>query len=100
MKILLILGSIFIPLLMVVLQRKWLKSQKFFHLAAILSALIFGNISSTAIYNIIKDDTVFMTNIHSIFLNPFFLITGAYLGLYVLYILILQFFNQWFRDNI
>jgi len=36
------------------------------------------------IYKIIRDSTVFMTNIHAIFLNPFFLVTASYLGLYVI----------------
>lgn len=93
MKILIIVGSVVIPVIMVVLQRKNSKFQIFFNTAAILSALLFGNIASIAIYNIIMDDTVFMTNIHGLFLNPFFLITGAYLGLYLLYTLILSVLN-------
>ncbi|WP_256218323.1 transposase [Bacillus sp. MUM 116] len=59
-----------------------------FNLGVIVSAIIFGNIASLSIYEIIKDNTVFMTNIHSIFLNPFFLLTGGYLGIYILYRLI------------
>ncbi|RTQ91338.1 transposase [Lysinibacillus telephonicus] len=94
MKIFLIVGSIVIPIVMVVLQRKWWKHHIFFNLAALISALIFGNIASIAIFNIIKDNKVFMTNIHSVFLNPFFLITGAYLGLYLLYTIILRSLNE------
>lgn len=94
MKIFLILGSIVIPMLMVVLQRKWWKLHIFFNLTALISALIFGNIASIAIFNIIKDNKVFMTNIHRLFLNPFFLITGAYLGLYLLYTIILRTLNE------
>ncbi|GHI00976.1 transposase [Neobacillus kokaensis] len=95
MKILLILGSIVIPILMIVLQRKWKKLQTFYHFAAILSALIFGNIAALAILEIIKDHTVFMTNIHGVFLNPYFLFTGAYLGVYLLYTLVLKALNNY-----
>ena len=90
MKFLLILGSILIPILMVLLQRKWKWGKLLFHFLAILSTLIFGNIASIAILEILQDNTVFMTNIHGVFLNPFFLLTGAYLGLYLIYSLILR----------
>ncbi len=96
MKLFLLLTSAVLPLLMVILQKKWKNTQNFFHLAALISSLIFGNISAFAIYDIIKDESVFMTNIHGIFLNPLFLLTGGYLGIYLLYILILQLKG---RDN-
>ena len=89
LKLLLIVGSVVIPVIMVVLHKKGTKFQIFFNIAAILAALLFGDIASIAIYNIIKEDTVFMTNIHGLFLNPLFLLTGAYLGVYLLYTLIL-----------
>ena len=95
MKFLLISSSIGVPLLMVLLQKMWLKLRLFFNVAAILSALVFGNISSLAIYGIIRDKTVFMTNIHGIFLNPLFLLTGSYLGVYFIYRMVL-----WTLDEI
>lgn len=85
MKFILIIGSILAPVLMLFLQKTKPKIHLLFNIVAILSALVFGNISSVAIYEIIKDDTVFMTNIHGIFLNPLFLLTGAYLGIYFIY---------------
>lgn len=88
--ILLILGSIVFPIIMILLQRKCLKFRIIFNILAVISALIFGNIASIAIHKIIKNDTVFMTNIHGLFLNPFFLFTGAYLGVYLLYIITLN----------
>lgn len=94
MEILLILGSTVIPILMVLLQRRKYTFRIIFHVAAIMSALIFGNIASIAIHQIIEDGTVFMTNIHALFLNPFFLLTGAYLGLYLLYVIILHAVND------
>lgn len=89
MKILLVLGSIVIPIVMFILRKKWGKLHLTFNLLAIISALIFGNIASISIYNILVDNTVFMTKIHAIFLNPFFLITGSYLGVYILYLLLI-----------
>ncbi|RXJ04295.1 transposase [Anaerobacillus alkaliphilus] len=90
MKLLLIIGSILVPLVMILLQLKWPLFRLLFHILALLSALIFGNISSTSIHEILIDETVFMTNIHGVFLNPVFLITGAYLGLYLIYIIALS----------
>jgi hypothetical protein len=75
---------------MVLVHHKSPRIRFYFHLGALLSALIFGNISTFAIYDILKDETVFMTNIHAIFLNPIFLLTGAYLGIYLLYTLSLK----------
>lgn len=94
MKYILIIGSIVIPILMVMLQKKNLKFKICMDVLAILSALIFGNISSIAILSIIKDNTVFMTNIHGLFLNPIFLTSGAYLGVYYLFTLVLRVRND------
>ena len=99
MKVLLIIGSIATPLLMFFLQKKWSKSKLGFNMAAILSALLFGNIASLAIHEIIKDNTVFMTNIHALFLNPFFLMTGAYLGVYLMYRLILLTLDEGYHST-
>jgi hypothetical protein len=85
MKLLLISGSIAAPSLMILSRKIWPKLRIYYNVAAILSALVFGNISSLAIYGILKDKTVFMTNIHGIFLNPLFLLTGSYLGVYLIY---------------
>ncbi|MBU9713186.1 transposase [Evansella tamaricis] len=99
MKILLVLSSIAVPTIMIILSQKSKLFQVSFDLLAILSALIFGNISATSIHEILIDDTVFMTNIHGIFLNPFFLATGAYLGVYTLYLLILRVKAAFLDDN-
>ena len=89
MKYLLIVGSIFAPLIMVLLQKIQPKLRRYFNIGAILSALVFGNISSLAIYEIIEDKTVFMTNIHGLFLSPLFLLTGSYVGVYFTYRMVL-----------
>jgi|SRR5690625_4582616 len=88
-RIMLIVGSIVLPILMFYLQKHWVRLRGIYNLIAIIAVLAFGNIASLSIYKIIKDGTVFMTAIHGIFLNPFFLIAGSYIGLYVLYRLLL-----------
>ncbi|MFZ3580314.1 transposase [Virgibacillus sp. DJP39] len=88
MNVILVLASLLLPLFMCFLQLKWKKLNFIFNLAGLVSTLIFGNIASVSIYQIIKNKTVFMTNIHAIFLNPFFLITGSYLGIYIVYLLL------------
>ncbi|MFA1818853.1 transposase [Virgibacillus oceani] len=85
----LIAGSIVLPFIMYISQKKWIQFRLIFNAAAIIAVLVFGNIASLSVYQIIKDNTVFMTAIHAIFLNPFFLITGSYIGIYLLYKLIL-----------
>ncbi|KAB8135763.1 transposase [Gracilibacillus oryzae] len=88
MSYLLIIGSIALPAIMFWAGEKWEKVPFVFNLAALVSLLIFGNLASVNIYQIIKNNTVFMTNIHGLFLNPFFLITASYLGIYLIYQLI------------
>ncbi len=85
MTAILVLASILLPLAMFYLCKKWAMLHVVFHVTALVSTLIFGNIAAVAVYQIIRDQTVFMTNIHAIFLNPFFLISSAYFGLYIIY---------------
>ena len=89
MKILLVIASISFPIIMFYLQNKNIKFRIIFNITAIISAIIFGNIASTSIFQILIDNAVFMTAIHGIFLNPFFLITGAYLGVFIVYRLLI-----------
>jgi heme/copper-type cytochrome/quinol oxidase subunit 3 len=83
MKILLVIASISFPIVMYYIQNKSKKFQIVFNIIAVISAIIFGNIASASIFQILIDNAVFMTSIHGIFLNPFFLITGAYLGVFI-----------------
>ena len=52
---------------------------------AVLAAYVFGIISALSIYQILRDETVFMTNIHAVFQNNLFLLSGGYLGTYGMY---------------
>ncbi|MEK3986487.1 transposase [Paenibacillus sp. FSL K6-3166] len=94
MKFLIVFGSIVVPIAMLMIQHKWIKWRIVFNVASVLSTLILGNISALAIYAILRDNTVFMTSIHAIFLNPMFLITGAYLGVYLVYRLMLMTYEE------
>lgn len=88
MKILLVVSSIAFPILMLFLQNHRKIFRMIFNITAVISTLIFGNIAATSIYQILIDNAVFMTTIHGIFLNPYFLITGGYLGVFIIYRLI------------
>jgi hypothetical protein len=72
---------------MLYLVSRWRVFMRVFNGLAILAALVFGNISSAYVYDIIQHHQVFMTKIHAIFLNPWFLGSGAYLGIFVMYLL-------------
>lgn len=89
MKTLLIISSVILPLVMFFLQLKIKTFRFIFNILALIATVIFGDIASTSIYQIILAQAVFMTTIHAIFLNPFFLLTGAYLGIYIIYRLII-----------
>jgi len=67
---------------MVYLQQKSDKMRLVFNALGVVSAILFGYIAATSITQIILEDVVFMTTIHAVFLNPIFLLTGAYLGLF------------------
>jgi hypothetical protein len=94
MVFLIIAGSILTPLVMFGCRMYWPQSKLVLNLLALISFLIFGIISALAIHEIIQDNTVFMTNIHGLFLDPVFLITGVYIGVYILYRLIIMTFDE------
>ncbi|WP_212934688.1 hypothetical protein [Bacillus hominis] len=58
------------------------------HISAYLALYVLGTIISITIYDVLIQNLVFMTSIHGILLNPFFLISGAYIGIYTLYLLL------------
>ncbi|WP_134702271.1 transposase [Ammoniphilus sp. YIM 78166] len=88
MNVMIILGNLVIPLIMFLAQKNKSKARLIFNGLSVLSAIVFGNLAALAVYRIIRDNTVFMTHIHGIFLNPFFLLAGYYLLVYTLYQLI------------
>lgn len=95
MTLLILLSSVIIPLLMLGLAWGLPVVRLLLDGLAVLSTYIFGIISALAVYHILRDNTVFMTNIHGIFNNAAFLASGAYLGNYGLYKLIHMLLKQW-----
>ncbi|MDQ0206137.1 transposase [Alkalicoccobacillus murimartini] len=82
--------TILLSTMMFVLQKKWTVLVSVFDIVALLCLLVFSSITATAIYEILADNTVFMTNIHALFLNGYFLVSGGYVILYSIYKLIKQ----------
>ncbi|MDQ0270948.1 hypothetical protein J2S17_002834 [Cytobacillus purgationiresistens] len=94
MKFFLILSVIILPIGLYQLQKRWKNIKLIFNVLSVASVMIFGSIVSITIYEILKDQTVFMTNVHAVFLNPLFLFTGAYLGIFFTYRLIYLLLEQ------
>lgn len=99
MKVILTIGSIVLPLAMFYMQYRWYRARAIFNILMVISVILFGDISALSIWQIIKDHAVFMTAIHAIFLDPIFLATGAYIGIYTIYRLMLLSKNEWGKAN-
>ncbi|MDM5317307.1 transposase [Fictibacillus sp. b24] len=95
MKFLIIIGSLIVPIGMFWLQYAWPKSRSIFNICALFAALTFGNLAAISIQQILHDNTVFMTNIHGVLLNPFFLLAGSYLGVYLFYRFMIWTSSEW-----
>lgn len=88
-KILIIISSIVLPLMMYFLHRKSKAFQKLFNIIALILAVVFANSITLTVYETLINHAVYSTEIHRILLNPFFLIPGAYLGIFLLYKLLI-----------
>jgi hypothetical protein len=95
MSLLILFSALVTPLIMLTLVRIFPVCRLLIDGIAVLSAYTFGIIAAIAIYQILRDDTVFMTHIHGIFNNVAFLASGAYLGNYGLFKLIQTMMRQW-----
>ncbi|KMK75381.1 hypothetical protein AB990_17420 [Alkalihalobacillus pseudalcaliphilus] len=91
MFILFLIIIIVIPILMQLTSKY--RFSFFYDLCAYLALVLFSTLAATYIYDVLNTGEVFMTTIHSLFLNPYFLITGGYIGLYVIF----QLFRHTFR---
>ncbi|WAH36435.1 transposase [Alicyclobacillus dauci] len=94
MTTIIILGIIFIPVVMSGTYFMWHRLRLVYDVVALISAIVSFSASSTTIYSVIKNNTVFMTTLHALFIDPFFLIPSAYLGVYVIYMLCIAVFEQ------
>lgn len=90
MTIILVLGTVLVPLAMMLAEMRIVILRLGYDILALLSSIGFGIVAAVAVYDVISSGTVFMTTVHQVFLNPFFLLTGAYLGVYVVYLLLRQ----------
>lgn len=97
MLFLLFLLYLLVPSVMLYLLKKWTFTQKLYDIIALLSVVLFSIIVTNAIYIIVLDNTVFMTNIHALFLNKIFLLVGGYLLFYIIYQLLRVIFHKSFR---
>ncbi|NQX69368.1 hypothetical protein HQN90_24845 [Paenibacillus alba] len=88
MSIVITLLILLVPPCMLIMAWLFASMRVIFHALAVGCAYVFAIISALAVYEIIRDETVFMTNIHAVFANNYFLITGGYLGYYGIYILL------------
>lgn len=87
MSIMIVLLMILIPACMLIGAWLFTACRIIFLVLALGSVYVFGGISAVAVYEILRDDTVFMTNIHAVFKNQLFLLSGAYLGCFGIYML-------------
>lgn len=94
MKAIIVILTIITPLLMYVLKVRTKQSQFIFNSLAIIAIFTFSLITATFLYQILAEQALFTTKIHGIFLNPLFLISGSYLGVYIIYRLIILTINE------
>ncbi|MEK8128428.1 hypothetical protein WMW72_10980 [Paenibacillus filicis] len=92
---LLIIGSLLAPLLLLACRFLTPKLTMVFDLAALAALYAFGWIATGAIYKILRDDMVMMTEVHRVFYNSLFLASGAYLGVYAVYLIWWKSFRLW-----
>lgn len=95
MKIMVAIGVILLPIILLQIYSLLGRWRFILDGIAVISAMLFGITSATAVYQIRRDGTIFMTNIHQLFDNYTFLISGAYLGIYGLSMLIRYFVKQY-----
>lgn len=93
------ISAVGIPLILALTATMLPKLKVLYDGMAVACAYIFGIISAFKIYEVIRDHAVLMTNIHAIFNNVAFLITGAYLGNYALYRLLLRMLRNWKKNG-
>jgi hypothetical protein len=82
MAFLLVVGIFILPVLMLLTERLVQYARITMDLLAVVCAICFGIITALSVYDIRRHHTIFMTDIHKVFDNWLYLITGSYLGLY------------------
>ncbi|MDM5188299.1 hypothetical protein QUF99_13510 [Bacillus sp. DX4.1] len=70
------------------------KFRIFLDVCAYFSLYGFGTIIAFTVYDVLVHNMVFTTTVHRILINPLFLITGAYIGVYLLYLILFKLFTN------
>ncbi|MGE6228010.1 hypothetical protein [Paenibacillus chitinolyticus] len=73
-----------VPWLLVWLQNKVAGAKFVIDIASYAALVLFSGIAGVTVGEILVNNTVFMTSVHKVFLNPVFLVSGGWLGLYAL----------------
>ncbi|UOY92777.1 hypothetical protein MUG87_01110 [Ectobacillus sp. JY-23] len=87
MKLLIIYAPMIASVVLYFITR-YIKIKLLLDIVSYIALYTFGCILSLAIYDVLQKDVVFMTTIHKVLLNSYFLSAGAYLGVYLLYLLL------------
>ncbi len=74
-----------IPAAIVIVVRQSIIAEKVMAFLAVISTIVFAAITMSAIQQILLDQTVFMTSIHGVFLDPLFLTSGGYVLFFFVY---------------
>ncbi|TSB47106.1 transposase [Alkalicoccobacillus porphyridii] len=90
MTIMVFIIQLLISIIMVVTRRKWEVLSFIYDGLALASFLVFSSIAAASVFEIIVNHTVFMTNIHALFLNGVVLLSASYLILFIPYKLLLS----------
>lgn len=88
MKLLIVVGTLVVPVLFVLLRRMSGLLKALLDALALVSAFGFGILSAFAVQDIRAHGTVYATEVHRVFESWAFLLFGSYLGLYMLYLLL------------
>lgn len=92
-QLLLIVGAILVPILMFMVRHRPVAAV--FDLLAALSVLLANIAAGLAVLEIKQENTEFTTHVHEIFMDPLFLVTTGYVGLYSVYRLLVATSRTW-----
>jgi hypothetical protein len=92
-QLVLIVGAILGPILMFVLRHRSIAA--IFDLLAALSVLLANIAAGLAVLEIKQENTEFTTHVHEIFMDPLFLATTGYIGVYSVYRLLVATSRTW-----
>lgn len=94
LKIPIFLSTLILPLLML-WSTKWSKVfAPIYNVLAFISLYLFSVTVALYVLDTILEEKVYNTTIHGILLNPFFIISGGYFGMYALYQILRLIFSR------